>query len=46
MIANIIHFYSGGISVSEAKEMPLSELDRYLKAADELNKAMKREAGK
>ena len=42
MIANIIHFYCGGISVSEAKRMPLSELDRYLKHANELNEAIKK----
>jgi len=42
MIANIIHFYGGGITVSEAKNMPLSELDRYLKEADKLNKELKK----
>lgn len=42
MIANIIHFYGGGITVSEAKNMPLSELDRYLKLAEQLNKELKK----
>ena len=38
MIASVIHFYSGGITVGEAKSMPLSELNRYLVRADEMNK--------
>ncbi len=45
MIANIIHFYGGGITVGEAKRMPFSELDRYLKLADEINEQIKK-AGK
>lgn len=46
MISNIIHFYGGGITVSEAKSMPLSELDRYLTMAAELNERIKAEAKK
>ena len=41
MIADIIHFYGGGITVSEAKKMPLSELIRFVDSSHRINEALK-----
>jgi len=41
VIADIVHFYGGGISVSEAKQMPLSELLRHVDQAQRINDAIK-----
>ena len=42
MIANIIYFYGGGITIDEAERMPLSKLDRYLILITEIQDTQKK----
>ena len=41
MIANLAHFYSGGLTIMEAENMSLARLNSYAARAYELNSAMK-----
>lgn len=42
MIAIIICFYGGGITITEAEAMSLSRLDRYLIKAVEISETQKK----
>lgn len=44
MIANVIHFYNGGISVSDAKKMSFHELLRFYNLGVDIKEEEERQA--